>query len=133
VLIFFPLVCPQCQHTALFYVARFSKHDVARVLVQSGAELNLRDYVRSTVLVAPGQRCCGIADFTFRSVLPLKRGYTALMWAAESGNTEGVRIILQSGRADVTIKGNVRDAPFLCCMRHCALVFDYCGVFLYVA
>jgi hypothetical protein len=30
------------------------------------------------------------------------------MWAAEAGNAEGVRIILQSGRADVTVKGNVR-------------------------
>jgi hypothetical protein len=29
------------------------------------------------------------------------------MWAAEAGNTEGVRIILQNGRADVSIKGNV--------------------------
>jgi ankyrin repeat protein len=38
----------------------------------------------------------------------IQKGYTALMWAAEAGNTEGVRIILQSGRADVSIKGKVR-------------------------
>jgi ankyrin repeat protein len=40
-------------------------------------------------------------------LLLLQKGYTALMWAAEAGNAEGVRIILQSGRADVTVKGKV--------------------------
>jgi hypothetical protein len=80
---------------------------VARLLIQHNANVNLQDNVSSFP-------CDGGPESVFFSTLHLsddllQKGYTALMWMAETGNKEGVLIIMQSGKADSTLRAKVRS------------------------
>ncbi|MFN8638479.1 MAG: ankyrin repeat domain-containing protein [Dehalococcoidia bacterium] len=105
------------QRTALLVATAGHSAEVARVLVEAGADVNLRDDRLDTpFLLAGAEGDVAILRLTAPSadVTLLNRfGGTALIPAAERGHVEAVRFLVESTRVDVNHVNNLRWTALL--------------------
>jgi ankyrin repeat protein len=100
----------QGSDTALVAACYEGQEAVAQVLVDAGANLDMKDGVsRASVHV----RATCVMSHIMIHLLLLQDGWTPLHWAAYHGHAGLVRMLLQAG-ADATITSKVSDSLLAC-------------------
>lgn len=79
--------------------------DIVNILIREKSDVNIRDVVSIFVLIA-----CGVTFSDLCCPLCLQNMWNALMKAADKGNTDVVRILLEN-EADVLAHDNVSASP----------------------
>ena len=93
--------------TALSIACENGHSETARILLDHGAAINIRDKVRTSMNVHTSQSqklSCYVHDFM---VSPSQKGQSPLVLACVGGHTETVKVLLESKLVQVNLQNDV--------------------------